>query len=70
LRSLDESPVPDELFQNNILDPRDARLTQHLTREDFDYWLPQLPHEKSSGDDELTYEMWQEGPAEMKDALY
>jgi len=27
LRSLNDCPVPDELFQNNILDPRDARLT-------------------------------------------
>ena len=43
LRSLDDCPVPDELFQNNILDPQDARLTQHLTREDFDYWIRQLP---------------------------
>jgi len=70
LRSLDDCPVPDELFQNNIPDPQDARLTQHLTREDFDYWLRQLPHDKSPGDDELTYEMWQEAPAEIKDALY
>jgi len=70
LRSLDDCPVPDELFQNNILDPRDARLTQHLTREDCDYWLRQLPHDKKPGEDELTYEMWQEAPAEMKDALY
>ena len=55
LRSLDDCPVPpDELFQNNILDPQDARLTQHLT------------HDKSPGDDELTYEMWQEAPVEMK----
>jgi hypothetical protein len=37
LRSLDYCLVPDVLFQNNILDPPDARLTQHLTREDFDY---------------------------------
>jgi len=66
LRSLDDCPVPDELFQNNILDPQDA----HLTREDFDYWLQQLPHDKSPVDDELTYEMWQEAPVEMKDALY
>jgi len=70
LRSFDDCPVSDELFQNNILDPRDARLTQHLTREDLDYWLRQLPHDKRPGDDELTYEMWQEAPAEMKDALY
>jgi len=41
-----------------------------LTREDFDYWLRQLPHDKSLGDDELTYEMWQEAPAEIKDVLY
>jgi len=68
--SLDDCSVPDELFQNNILDPRDARLTQHLTREDFDYWLRQLPHDKSPGDDELTYEMWQEAPAELKDVVY
>jgi len=39
-------------------------------REDPDYWLRQLPHDKSPGDDELTYEMWQEAPAEMKGALY
>jgi len=70
LRSLDDCPVPDELFQNNILDPQDVRLTQHLTREDFDYWLRQLPHDKSPGDDELTDEMWYEAPVEMKDALY
>jgi len=70
LRSLDDCPVPDELFQNNILDPRDPRLSQHLTREDFDYWLRQLPLDKSPGDDVLTFEMWQEAPAEMKDALY
>jgi len=69
LRSFDEFPVPDELFQNHILDPREARLTQHLTREDFDYWVRQLSHDKSPGDDELTYEMLQEAPAEMKDAL-
>jgi len=37
LCSLDDCPVPDELFQNNILDLRDDRLTQHLTREDFEY---------------------------------
>jgi len=43
LRSLDDCPVPDELFQNKILNPQDARLTQHLTREDFDYWIRQLP---------------------------
>jgi len=66
LRSLADCPVSDELFQNNILYPRDA----HLTREDVDYWLRQLPHDKSPGDDELNYEMWQEAPAEMKDALY
>jgi len=65
-----DCPVLDELFQNNILDPQDARLTQHLTREDFDYWLRRLPHDKSPGDDELTYEMWQEAPAETKDTLY
>ena len=70
MRSLDDCPVRDELFQNNILDPPDDRLTQHLTREDFDYWIRQLLHDKSPGDDELTYEMWQEAPAEMKDALY
>ena len=65
-------PVPHELFQNNILDPQDAHLTQHLTREDFDYWLQQLVHVKNPGDDELTYELWQKapGPAEMNDALY
>jgi len=70
LRSFDDRSVSDELFQNNILDPRDACLTQHLTREDFDYWLRQLPHDKGPGDDELTYEIWQEAPSEMKDALY
>ena len=70
LRSLDDCPVPDELFQSNILDPQDTRLTQTLTRQDFDYWLRQLPRDKSPGDDELIYEMWQEEPAEMKDALY
>jgi len=70
LRSLDKCPVLDELFQNDILDPQDARLTQHLTREDFDYWMRQLPHDKSPGDDELTHKKWQEAPAEMKDALY
>ena len=69
LFSLDDCPVPDELFQNNILDPQDARVTQHLTREDFDYWIRQLPHNQSPCDDELTYEMWQEAPAEMKDVL-
>jgi len=53
-----------------MLDPHDASLTQHLTREDFDYWIRQLPYDKSQGDDELTYEMWQEAPVEMKDALY
>ena len=57
LRSFDDRSVSDELFQNNILDPRDACLTQHLTREDFDYWLRQLPHDKGPGDDELTYEI-------------
>jgi len=50
------------------LPPQSVFFTQHLTREDFDYWFRQLPHDKSPGDDELTYEMWQE--AEMKDALY
>jgi len=70
LRSLDDCPATDELFQSNILDLQDALLTQHLTREDFDYWLRQLPHDKKPGNDELTYEMWQEAPAEMKDALY
>jgi len=70
LRSLDDCPVIDELFQNNILDPQDARLTQHLTREDFDYWIQQRSHDQTPGDDEPTYEMWQEEPAEMKDALY
>jgi len=70
LCSLKDCPVPDELFQNNILDPQDARLTQYLTREDFDYWIRQPPHDKSLSDDELIYEMRQEAPAEMKDALY
>jgi len=55
LLSLDDCPVPAELFQNNILAPQDARVTQHLTREDFDYWIRQLPHDKSPCDDELTY---------------
>ena len=70
LRSLDDLPIADKLFQNNIFDPQDARLTQHLTRKDFDYWIQQLPHHKSPGDDEPTYEMWQEAPAGMKNALY
>ena len=39
-------------------------------RVDFDCWLRQLPHDKCPGDDELTYAMWQEAPAKMKDALY
>ena len=58
LRSLNDFPVPDQLFGNNLPGPQDARLTQHLTREDFDYWLRQLPHDKSPGDDELTHKMW------------
>jgi len=70
LRSLDDLPIADKLFQNNILDPQDARLMQHLTRKDFDYWIQQLPHHKSPGDDEPTYEMWQEAPAGIKDVLY
>jgi len=71
LRSLDDCPVPDELFQNNILHPQDVRLTQHLTREYFYYsGIRQLPYDKSPGDDELTYEICQEAPAEMKRALY
>jgi len=70
LRSLDDLPIADKLFQNNILDPQDARLMQHLTRKDFDYWIQQLPHHKSPGDDEPTYEMWQEAPARITDALY
>ena len=70
LYSLDDCLVPDELFHHNILDSQDARLTQHLTREDFDHWLRQLSHDKSPGDDELTYIMWQEAPAEMKTVLY
>ena len=36
------SPVPDELFRNDILDPQDVHLTQYLTREVSDYWLKQL----------------------------
>jgi len=69
-RSLDGCPVPDELFHNNILDPQDARLTQHLRRKDLNYWLRQLLHDKSPGDDELTYKMRQEVPAKIADALY
>jgi len=38
LRSLNDFPVPDQLFGNNLPGPQDA-LTQHLTRKDFDYWL-------------------------------
>ena len=58
LSSLDDCPVPDEHFQNSIPAPQDARHTQLLTRGDFDYWLRQLPHDKSPGDDELTHEKY------------
>jgi len=70
LRSLDDRPVPDELFQYSIFDPQDAHLTQHFSREEFDYWIQQLAHDKSLGDDEFTDETWQEAPTDMKDALY
>jgi len=47
-----------------------TRSYQHLTKEDFDGWIYLLLHDKSRGDDELAYEMWQEALAEIKDAFY
>jgi len=71
LRSLDDCPVPDEHFQNTILVPQDARLTQLLTREDFDHWLRQPPHVKSAGDDnslmKSTSTFWSPGDDELTD---
>ena len=67
LRSLDDCPATDELFQSNILDLQDALLTQRgfrllapttTTWQETRRWWTHL------------YEMWQEAPAEMKDALY
>jgi len=60
LCSLNDCPVPDELFLDNILEPLDARL-HHVMRKDFDYWLRQLPLDKSPGDAMINSPRWWNG---------
>ena len=45
-------------------------ITSDISREDFDYWLRKLPKRKSAGEDAVSYEMWQQGPASIKETLF
>ena len=63
-------PIPDDLFENGKLDPNNPILTRSVGWEEFKEWVKKLPKGKSSGPDELTYEMWQEAPEEMRELLW
>ena len=69
-RPLQPCPISQAVLQANGFDPKARVLTRELSREDFDYWLGKLPARKASGSDLITYEMWQQAPKNMRDALY
>ena len=69
-KPLEDCPVPNIILERQGFDPESPVLTRDLSRDDFNYWLAKLPHRKSAGEDDITYEMWQQAPEGMKTALY
>ena len=63
-------PVPAQVLRDRGFNPKERVITNDISREDFDYWLRKLPKRKSAGEDAVSYEMWQQGPAGMKEALF
>jgi len=67
---LNQCPIPDSIFTDRLL-PHDAPLlATEIEYQEFDSWIKNMPKGKSAGPDEITYEMWQEAPKQMRILLW
>jgi len=72
-RQLPPCPVPAQVLRDrgyNLKHRKERFITSDISREDFDYWLRKLLKTKSAGEDAARYEIWQQGPAGMQEALF